>query len=287
MVQIEKYVGSVIDQLPIMVAGRVLYDNTINALRYNDSTSYNNILLHKDINNNLSSINNVTTSGTLGINTSAPDRQVEINSATGDCLRLTYNDNNGGATNYTDLSVSSSGNLTLNIAEHNGVDKGLELGGVLVTATAAELNYLDIGSPGIAQESKVLIVDENRNLVNMNYLEVAQLTSIKQSASDNAVEAPVSLLTTPADTAADGLGTGLEFLSVNDQGAIFPNGYFNCVTSDVTTDSETSYFDFRLTSSGALDSVMTISDLGVCSTSSFVELSDERIKENIESVDQK
>ena len=82
MVQIDKVPGSQINQLTAMLAGRVLYDSTINALRLNDSMSYNNILMHKDINNNLSNINNVVTTGTLGINTSAPDKQVEINSST-------------------------------------------------------------------------------------------------------------------------------------------------------------------------------------------------------------
>jgi len=51
--------------------------------------------------------------GKTGINTSAPDKQLEINSSTGDCLRLTYNDNNGSATNYVDQAVSSGGNLTV------------------------------------------------------------------------------------------------------------------------------------------------------------------------------
>ena len=49
----------------------------------------------------------------FGVNTTAPDKQVEINSATGNCLRLTYNDANGSATYYTDFAVSSAGNLTI------------------------------------------------------------------------------------------------------------------------------------------------------------------------------
>lgn len=56
-------------------------------------------------------INNTT--GKTGIGTSSPDKQLEINSSTGDNLRLTYNDSNGSAINYTDLLVSSSGDLTI------------------------------------------------------------------------------------------------------------------------------------------------------------------------------
>ena len=49
----------------------------------------------------------------MGIGTTAPDKALEINSATGSNLRLTYNDSNGSAVNYADLSTSSGGNLTI------------------------------------------------------------------------------------------------------------------------------------------------------------------------------
>ena len=51
--------------------------------------------------------------GKVGINTTAPDKMLEINDASGNCLRLTYNDNNGSASNYCDMAVSSGGNLTI------------------------------------------------------------------------------------------------------------------------------------------------------------------------------
>lgn len=49
----------------------------------------------------------------VGINTSAPDKQLEINSADGNNLRLTYNDSNGSAANYADFLMSSGGDLTI------------------------------------------------------------------------------------------------------------------------------------------------------------------------------
>ena len=52
-------------------------------------------------------------SGNVGIGTTAPDAALEINHATGDSLRLTYNDSNGSATNFTDFSLDSTGGLTL------------------------------------------------------------------------------------------------------------------------------------------------------------------------------
>ena len=112
MVVIKQYSNTQISELNSLT-GRVLYDSTLNVLRFNDSASYNNILLFKDTSNNVTGLNNVRTTGNFGINTSSADKQAEINSATGDCLRLTHNDNNGSATNYSDFLVSSTGDLTV------------------------------------------------------------------------------------------------------------------------------------------------------------------------------
>lgn len=51
--------------------------------------------------------------GSTGIGTTAPDRALEVNNVSGNNLRLTYNDSNGGATNYADFLMSSSGDLTI------------------------------------------------------------------------------------------------------------------------------------------------------------------------------
>ena len=64
-------------------------------------------------NNGATEAMTILNSGLLGIGTTAPDAALEINHATGDSLRLTYNDSNGSAVNYTDLSLSSAGALTL------------------------------------------------------------------------------------------------------------------------------------------------------------------------------
>jgi len=51
--------------------------------------------------------------GLLGIGTTSPDKAVEINSATGANLRLTYDDSNGSASNYVDFAVPATGDLTV------------------------------------------------------------------------------------------------------------------------------------------------------------------------------
>lgn len=55
----------------------------------------------------------IDSSGEVGIGTTAPDKAIEINSSTGANLRLTYNDGDGSAANYMDLSTTSTGNLTI------------------------------------------------------------------------------------------------------------------------------------------------------------------------------
>lgn len=66
--------------------------------------------------------------GKLGVDSSAPDKKVEINEATGQCLRLTYNDSNGSAANYVDFLVSSAGLLTITAS-----------GGIINTANDVEV----------------------------------------------------------------------------------------------------------------------------------------------------
>ncbi len=51
--------------------------------------------------------------GTIGIGTTGAGKALEINSATGANLRLTYNDSDGSAANYTDFSVGSDGALLI------------------------------------------------------------------------------------------------------------------------------------------------------------------------------
>ena len=51
--------------------------------------------------------------GNIGVRTSLPAKALEINHATGQNLRLTYNDSDGSATNITDLTLSSDGSLNI------------------------------------------------------------------------------------------------------------------------------------------------------------------------------
>ena len=137
---------------------------------------------------------NSTLTGNVGVGTSSPDKKVEINSSSGDCLRLTYNDSDGTATNYTDLLVTNDGALTItsssgnvNISTHNGTTTGLQLNGTLVTSTAAELNYVDT-TPGTAQASKALVLDANLEIIGIHNIETDNLTVNGTLVTSSAIE---------------------------------------------------------------------------------------------------
>ena len=231
---------------------------------------------------------NSVLTGSLGVGTSAPDKKVEINSSTGDCLRLTYNDADGTATNYTDMLISSAGNLTitpsggnLNLSSHNGSTTGLKLNDVLVTATANELNYNDT-SVGTGVANKAVILDSNRNFINLNYIEAHELAIIKTNSANNTVDYPISLSVVPSTTAVVGLGTGIEINSVNNADELYNAGYINYISTNITAGSETGFLEFKVANVGGIDSVATISNNGILSVTSLVETSDIRSKENIQ-----
>ncbi|PJC40996.1 MAG: hypothetical protein CO042_00780, partial [Parcubacteria group bacterium CG_4_9_14_0_2_um_filter_41_8] len=88
----------------------------------------------------------VTESQKVGINTSAPDKDLEVNSATGGTIRLSYNDFDGGATNYVDLSVDSSGDFIIGAS-----------GGTLKFSAGGDIEIMaggsNIGTPAIPFDS--------------------------------------------------------------------------------------------------------------------------------------
>ncbi len=65
-----------------------------------------------DANKDIASIRNLSTVGLVGIGTGPQTQQLEVNSITGDCMRLSYN-RAISASNYATLAVSAGGNLTI------------------------------------------------------------------------------------------------------------------------------------------------------------------------------
>lgn len=78
------------------------------------TTTFLNGTLKTEYQPNITTIGNLTNlniNGYLGVGTASPIKQMEINSSTGDCLRLSYN--KGVNTGYMDIFVNASGNATL------------------------------------------------------------------------------------------------------------------------------------------------------------------------------
>ena len=250
--------------------------------------------------NNLRFINNTTESmrltsaGKMGINTTAPSKQVEINATSGDVLRLTRDNNNGTATNYSDFSISSSGNLTilssglttfvdatnnLDVAGHNGSTLGLKLAGVLVTSTATQLNYNNV-TPGTADATKALILDSSRNIANINSMTVNNINFTIDNASGNNVGYPINLIRTTSGTPAAGLGIGLDFYIENAANNNVEFGTIEVSADNIAAGSENGAMTVKLMNGGVSTAAMILTNTYLTVTE-LVETSDRRVKENI------
>jgi hypothetical protein len=256
-----------------------------------------------------------TTNSKAGINVdlNVISKSLDINSSSGDCMRLIYNDRDGSPTNYVDFLVTSSGDLTItpsgldvNISTHNGTN-GLKLGGVTVTstaaelnildgvtATAAELNYLDLTTgPGTAEASKALVLNGSSNITGINSLTSTTINTTdlnttgnviftKDNATGNTTLCPLILTRTTSATPADGLGVCLQFNIENSVNTNTNYGKIEVTADDITDATEDGKFTFRLISGGTEDtSVATLESNGTFSCNNLVETSDRRVKENI------
>lgn len=65
--------------------------------------------------------------GNVGINTTAPDALLELNMGTDKQFRMSYNDANGSATDYTKMEVGSNGNLTITTVDSDGTSGHIAL----------------------------------------------------------------------------------------------------------------------------------------------------------------
>lgn len=119
----------------------------------------------------------------IGILTDTPQRTVEINDPDGRCLRLSYNDNKGYSLAYTDIFVKYDGSLAITplsgntYLPFNTPTSGLYFGNVQLTASAMQLNMLDIIGTGIAQANKALVLDQNGSIATINNLTTTTLNS--------------------------------------------------------------------------------------------------------------
>ena len=160
MVVLKKFTSSEFTGLS-SIQGRLLYDSTSNVLRFHDSQSYNNVLVFKDLSNNITNINSLTATNLTGTLQTAAQPNI---------------------TSLGTLTSLSTGSLTLNGTAITAT--ALELNKLSgVTATTTQLNYVDITTPGTAEASKAIILDFSRNITNINSLTSTNLTGTLQTAA--------------------------------------------------------------------------------------------------------
>merc|ERR1711871_1295764 len=143
-----------------------------------------------------------------------------------------------GLTVNGNVTVSSGGN-DFDIASHNGT-YGLKLGGVLVTSSAAQLNYLDIESLGTSEANKVVTADSD-GVVKLGLL----------STDTNADRVGLTVSHDTNGTAATNLGAGISF-EIKDLGGVEEQGRISTIMDTVTDGREDSRIVFKVQDNGTL-----------------------------------
>ena len=120
----------------------------------------------------------ITDTQRIGINIANPSSRLVINDELGDCIKLSYD-----KLKFANIKIMSNGSLQfetydntpINFVSGDANTSGLQLNGTLLEASAEKLNYTNIMSTGIAEASKVLVLDSSKSLSGINYLSVNNL----------------------------------------------------------------------------------------------------------------
>lgn len=174
--------------IPAVIAGNILQndDTSISAI----DSGYDGAIVMKTQNTLAMLINPAQK---VSINTENTESMLTINNdlSTTSTIRLSYQDSY-----YFDGRITANGNVlfmpscddnildpnlitafkkNFDIADHDGMGTGLRLGGTIVTATATELNYVDVQT-GIAKPNKALVLDGSKNITGINQLSASTVT---------------------------------------------------------------------------------------------------------------
>ena len=109
----------------------------------------------------------------IGINSTTPNKLLEINSITGNCFKYFNNTNNA---RFISFDVLNTGQLNITTQNYFAIQSdnstfGLMLNNTLITTRPSEFNTLLTNNTlGIAQKSKPIIVDSNINISGINLL---------------------------------------------------------------------------------------------------------------------
>ena len=141
---------------------------------------------------------------------------------------------------------------TLDITAHDG-SQGLALGGVLLTATAAQLNY-NVVTPGTASASKALVVDANKDITSIRNLTASQLTGTLQTAAQPNITSVGTLLGLDIDGSFTGLATLGIATTTAGRTLVVNSDVGNCIQLcyDTTSGAANTYVDMLVSSAGDL-----------------------------------
>lgn len=234
--------------IPAVIAGNILQsgDTSVSVL---DSGFDGSIVMRTE--NELAMI--IDEDQKVLINTENASAQITVNndSSLYPTMRLSYQDQY-----HIDFKVNSDGNATIDrvgptptlsanlstifyknvdIIDHNGTTRGLKLGNVLITASASELNYVDV-PVGIAQANKALVLNSNRDISGINSLSATTLNGTLAAGPQNNITqlTNVALLGTITLNGTNISSTidQLNYLTVPSIGTAFPG---KALITDLTT----------------------------------------------------
>lgn len=213
----------------------------------------------------------VENDGNIGIGTSAPDGILEVNMGTNKFVRLSYNDADGSATDYSQFTVDADGGLTVTTVDSDGAAGNLTLspdGTVVCTPGTIFNSYMDMYGAATAygthvqyariEEEVTIPVGSGFDPVVVSSGSLAPAMSTIKFVTARVTQAPGGGATTldigrtggNLDEFADGIGTGLGTTanSVDDGDGTLTGPVYNsaAATLTLTTDADVTDSDMKV-----------------------------------------
>jgi hypothetical protein len=186
---------------------------------------------------------NLYNSGSIGIATTAPDKALEINSATGANMRLTYNDADGSAANYSDFTVGSTGGLTLTAAGTNPKTLVVNNG----TSTGNIFEAQDNGTPVFTVADGGVVTATSAIAANGGITFDASTDTIGAFTAGGTIDMATNILTNIGNTGTDFVATTG---ALNLAGVLTANGGISIGTQNLTgSTGNIDYTNFDVTGS--------------------------------------
>ncbi|KAJ8572058.1 hypothetical protein ON010_g4776 [Phytophthora cinnamomi] len=180
--------------------------------------------------------------------------------------------NSLSATNFTGtLQTAAQPNVNsvnvLNIANHNGSTTGLSLGGVLITASASEINYIDVVA-GTAAASKALVLNASSNISGINSLSASSLTGTLQTAAQPNITSLGTLTGLSCSGSISGTLSTAAQPNITSLGTITAVNCSGNVSGTLTTAAQG-----NITSVGTLTGLTVSGNISITGTSASLSLS--------------